>query len=100
MKWEELSETARNVLELAVSDDMATGVTVNFILGRKTGFDSPEVEEASLFSADLIDEIRTYSDRNEYGDSFKISRLKNFVSVRQTVLQGHPLPPNDTTLQI
>jgi len=98
--WDELSETARNILELAVSDDMQRGVTVNFVIGKKAPFETGDNGSAPVFTPEIVDELRSYADHNDYGDGYKISRLDRYVSVRQTVLEGRPLPPADETVQL
>lgn len=100
VKWEDLSDAAKNVLELTLSDDMKQGVTVSFVIGKEAELESNGEKWSFSLTPDLFEEISNYAMNNEYGDVYNISRLKNFVSVRLIRLQGTPLSQRKGSVQI
>ena len=100
LKWEDLSDAARSVLELTLSDDMKQGVTVNFVLGKDAQLESNGDRWNFSLTPELLEEISNYAKNNEYGDVYNISRLKKFVSVRLVRLHGTSLTQRTESVQL
>ena len=100
LKWEDLSDAARSVLELTLSDDMKQGVTVSFVLGKEAELESNGERWSFSLTPDLFEEISNYAMNNEYGDVYSISRLRNFVSVRLVRLHGTALSQRKESVQL
>jgi|GEM_PF-4763753 len=98
--WEELSETARGILELTLSEDGRSGATVNFTIGKEAVFEADGEKWTYRFTPEVLDEIRAYSSGNADGDSYKITQLGRFVSVRLARMGRMPVVLSDSVVHL
>jgi len=100
MAWEKLSETARGILELTLSEDGRSGVTVNFTIGKEATFEADGEKWTYRFTPEVVDEIRAYSGSNADGDGYKVTQLGRFVSVRLARMGRMPVALSDSVVHL